>query len=336
MAGRKSERKKKLLETDATYTNPYCSSIDNDDLDEFMRLAVELYQDLYKSDPPIIKNRKYHMQVYKACFRGDELITWLVNQFQVQDRNEGVAVGRMLLMHGLIHHVCDDHTFKDEGLFYRFCRDDANDPDTNKLNPSNFDNEFCAAVAEETEDVDKFSRLSGALYKELHAQNMIKNRRYHLQTFKLCFKGDDLISYFMQTGKAKSRVEGLVIGRLLLNHGIIHHVCDDHVFKDEGLFYRFHRDDGTPQKILNSGSMHRSKSTYYADFIPRYRSRFTGSNSVCSDYETPASLDGQSIYSDASEIFDMSDDAAASGDYSNLEGEAVDDGECPTERHDFC
>ncbi len=38
-----------------------------------------------------------------------------------------------------------------------------------------------------------------------------------------------------------------MIGSSLLMFGVIHHVCDDHHFMDEGLFYRFRQDDGTYQ-----------------------------------------------------------------------------------------
>ncbi|MCG8366531.1 MAG: hypothetical protein MJA27_24755 [Pseudanabaenales cyanobacterium] len=48
----------------------------------------------------------------------------------------------------------------------------------------------------------------------------------------------------MQTQKA-THDEALRIGQLLVECGIIHHVTDEHSFKDEYLFYRFYEDEAS-------------------------------------------------------------------------------------------
>lgn len=47
-------------------------------------------------------------------------VDWFVKRGQTTSRVEAVAVGCSLLEHGFLHHVCDDHHFKDEGMYYRF------------------------------------------------------------------------------------------------------------------------------------------------------------------------------------------------------------------------
>ncbi|NEQ87860.1 MAG: hypothetical protein F6K26_50170, partial [Moorea sp. SIO2I5] len=39
------------------------------------------------------------------------------------------------------------------------------------------------------------------------------------------------------------REDAVTIGQILINRGIIHHVADDHPFRDDYLFYRFYLDE---------------------------------------------------------------------------------------------
>ena len=66
-----------------------------------------------------IKNRLYHLTPYKQCFVGSELVDWLIDHKQVV-KEEAIALGQDLLEHDIISHVCNDHDFKNDFLFYRF------------------------------------------------------------------------------------------------------------------------------------------------------------------------------------------------------------------------
>jgi hypothetical protein len=70
-----------------------------------------------------ICNRTFRFQVYSECFVGSEAVDWFVTNYDY-DRKEAVKVGQMLKERGIIHHVTDDHNFKDEYLFYRFYADE--------------------------------------------------------------------------------------------------------------------------------------------------------------------------------------------------------------------
>lgn len=81
--------------------------------------ALEVSQHL-KSDQGIeIKNRWYHFKSYKECFVGSELVAWLMENREAT-ATEAIALGQNLLEHKIIVHVCNDHTFKNDFLFYRF------------------------------------------------------------------------------------------------------------------------------------------------------------------------------------------------------------------------
>ena len=78
----------------------------------------------------------------------------------------------------------------------------------------------------------------------------IKDRRFQFKVFPKAFLGSDAVNWLMKHEKA-TREEAILIGQLMLQQGIIHHVVDEHDFEDEPLFYRFYQDeDATPQQTL--------------------------------------------------------------------------------------
>ena len=66
---------------------------------------------------------RYGTSTFKLCFVGSAMTTWLVSQGIAEDRPAAIDLCRRLLEFGFISHVCDDHDFKDEYLFYRFYAD---------------------------------------------------------------------------------------------------------------------------------------------------------------------------------------------------------------------
>ncbi|XP_017542473.1 DEP domain-containing mTOR-interacting protein [Pygocentrus nattereri] len=80
----------------------------------------------------------------------------------------------------------------------------------------------------------------------LHEGKVIKDRRHHLRTYPNCFVAKELIDWLIEHKEASDRETAIKIMQKLLDHSIIHHVCDEHKeFKDMKLFYRFRKDDGT-------------------------------------------------------------------------------------------
>ncbi|XP_019619679.1 PREDICTED: phosphatidylinositol 3,4,5-trisphosphate-dependent Rac exchanger 2 protein-like [Branchiostoma belcheri] len=75
--------------------------------------------------------------------------------------------------------------------------------------------------------------------------SLIRDRKHHLRTYHKCFVGSEFVSWLKELGEINSVEEGVHLGQLLLENGIIHHVVDKHHFKNEPLLYRFRYDDGT-------------------------------------------------------------------------------------------
>ena len=66
-----------------------------------------------------IKNRRWHLRLHYNCFRGEEFINWILQNFKdVTTREEAVHFGNELMEHGLFNHVNGRHTFKDGHFFY--------------------------------------------------------------------------------------------------------------------------------------------------------------------------------------------------------------------------
>ncbi|XP_047439527.1 DEP domain-containing mTOR-interacting protein [Mugil cephalus] len=80
----------------------------------------------------------------------------------------------------------------------------------------------------------------------LHDGKLIKERRYHLRTYPNCFVAQELIDWLVSHKEAADRVTAVCLMQHLMDHDIVHHVCDKRlVFKDAKLLYRFRKDDGT-------------------------------------------------------------------------------------------
>lgn len=77
----------------------------------------------------------------------------------------------------------------------------------------------------------------------------IKTRRQKLKLFQRCFLGNEAVDWIVQQTKL-SRADAVALGQKMSDKGIFHHVLDEHQFKDEELFYRFHEDEG--KSIWNS------------------------------------------------------------------------------------
>ena len=69
------------------------------------------------------QDRHYRMNLYPTCFIGSEAVDWLMKT-QNCSREEAINLGQLLIDRGIIHHVVDQHPFRDDNLFYRFYVDE--------------------------------------------------------------------------------------------------------------------------------------------------------------------------------------------------------------------
>ena len=95
----------------------------NERLVDFPQLSLEeaklLIQKIHQNNVLEIKDRWHKLKNYPQCFVGSELVDCLAKIKGIA-MEEAIALGQNLLEHNLIQHVCNDHEFKNEFLFYRF------------------------------------------------------------------------------------------------------------------------------------------------------------------------------------------------------------------------
>ncbi|KAK6483129.1 rap guanine nucleotide exchange factor 4-like isoform X1 [Huso huso] len=76
------------------------------------------------------------------------------------------------------------------------------------------------------------------------APHMIRDRKYHLKTYKQCCVGTELVDWMMQQSPCvHSRTQAVGMWQVLLEEGVLNHVDQEHNFQDKYLFYRFLDDE---------------------------------------------------------------------------------------------
>ncbi|XP_046890033.1 phosphatidylinositol 3,4,5-trisphosphate-dependent Rac exchanger 1 protein [Hypomesus transpacificus] len=187
----------------------------------------KLYHNMMTKSRHLIKDRRRKLSIVPKCFMGNEFVSWLIESGEISKPDEGVNLGQALLENGIIHHVSDKHQFKNEQVLYRFRYDDG----TYK-------------ARSEMEDImSKGVRL----YCRLHClyTPVIKDRDYHLKTFKSVVPASKLVDWLLSQGDCSSRDDAVTLGVGLCNNGFMHHVLEKSEFKDESQFFRFYADEET-------------------------------------------------------------------------------------------
>ena len=158
-----------------------------------------------------IADRRYRLRIYPECFVANEGVTWLERALSVA-RENAVAIGQALQAAGLIYHVAREQPFSDEENFFRVAQIPA------RWNVESF---YALCRSE-----SGFSVL---------------DRSYRGAKYQRCFIGSEAVEWMQSQGRTVN--EALSMGQQLVDLSLIHHVLDEHPFKNEKLFYRFYRDE---------------------------------------------------------------------------------------------
>ncbi|XP_033104545.1 DEP domain-containing mTOR-interacting protein-like [Anneissia japonica] len=179
---------------------------------------------LYAQTPALIKDRRYHLRLFTKCFIGKDVVDWLLYHENLTDRSKVVEMMEVLVKGNVIHHVTDDHGFKDDYLFYRF-----------RLDDSSF------VMKRENEPFIKGWQLFTKLSKsENPVSTFLQSRTESNISYEKCFYGSEMVDYLVRKGEVDSRQKAVVLGKDLLESEIIRHVTEEHHFKDEHIVYQFH------------------------------------------------------------------------------------------------
>nr|POE72064.1 vacuolar membrane-associated protein iml1 [Quercus suber] len=76
-----------------------------------------------QAEPPHgveVRDRRWFTRLHFKCFRGDEMVNWLLRVFKdVHTREEAVVIGNELMDRGIFGHVRHKHNFRDGNYFYQ-------------------------------------------------------------------------------------------------------------------------------------------------------------------------------------------------------------------------
>ncbi|XP_044072692.1 rap guanine nucleotide exchange factor 4 isoform X4 [Siniperca chuatsi] len=76
------------------------------------------------------------------------------------------------------------------------------------------------------------------------APHMIRDRKYHLKTYRQCCVGTELVDWQLQQSSCiHSRIQAVGMWQVLLEEGVLNHVDQELSFQDKYLFYRFLDDE---------------------------------------------------------------------------------------------
>ncbi|XP_059023006.1 rap guanine nucleotide exchange factor 4 isoform X4 [Mustela lutreola] len=76
------------------------------------------------------------------------------------------------------------------------------------------------------------------------APHMIRDRKYHLKTYRQCCVGTELVDWMLQqTSCVHSRTQAVGVWQVLVEDNVLNHVDQEHHFQDKYLFYRFLDDE---------------------------------------------------------------------------------------------
>ncbi|PXF50012.1 CBL-interacting protein kinase 23 [Gracilariopsis chorda] len=70
-----------------------------------------------------VQDRKWRFSSFPSCFVGSEAVLWICNYLSCSTE-EAIELGQSFHEAGAFHHVCRDHSFKNEHLYYRWHSDD--------------------------------------------------------------------------------------------------------------------------------------------------------------------------------------------------------------------
>ncbi|CAN0217306.1 unnamed protein product [Lampetra fluviatilis] len=191
---------------------------DSIDMKVFL-IGDQLRQRMHKDK--VIKDRRHHLRTYPNCFVGRELVDWLFESEEVEDRPSAVCCMQVLMAHNIVHHVSDEHKdFKDAKLFYRFRRDDG----TYTLNYG----------------VRMF--LRGQRIFEKQNSPMLRTRGDDASVYELVFLGFQLVTWLLWESEATNREDATQLCQRMFDHYIIRNISPADQFLDRNLVYFFHLD----------------------------------------------------------------------------------------------
>ncbi|XP_075407942.1 rap guanine nucleotide exchange factor 3 [Tenrec ecaudatus] len=108
--------------TDSEESLDFSVSLEQAPRERVLRAGKQLHRHLLATCPNLIRDRKYHLRLYRQCCSGRELVDGILAlRLGVHSRSQAVGICQVLLDEGGLCHVKHDWAFQDrDAQFYRF------------------------------------------------------------------------------------------------------------------------------------------------------------------------------------------------------------------------
>jgi len=97
------------------------------------------------------------------------------------------------------------------------------------------------------------------IIEKMRKLKLVKDRTYLLKKYPKCFVGSEAVTFFLTTHYCNTIPQAIALGQEMMDGDYIHHVTDEHTFKNEYLFYRFRDDEDyvgpSVAKLLMDGNV---------------------------------------------------------------------------------
>lgn len=213
-----------------------------------------------------IRDRFRSFKRYKQTFLGSELVEWLIMQTvngTVKGEADAVATGQALLSNGYIYHATGhpNALFKDNDDLYRFVpahpfliEDKSVQQGIDSIDGTKSYNLMKTPAGKLAKLVD----VVGLTERLLEDRSFdIGDKRWHLRTFKNCFRAEDLISWLIRDtvdGLVRNENDAMKVAELMMKAGVFHHVTrKKKPFKKSDMWYRFYIHEPDHFRIYDPG-----------------------------------------------------------------------------------
>uniref|UniRef100_A0A2K5LEV5 Rap guanine nucleotide exchange factor 3 n=1 Tax=Cercocebus atys TaxID=9531 RepID=A0A2K5LEV5_CERAT len=124
----------------------FSESLEQASTERVLRAGRQLHRQLLATCPNLIRDRKYHLRLYRQCCSGRELVDGILALgLGVHSRSQVVGICQVLLDEGALCHVKHDWAFQDrDAQFYRF---PGPEPEPEPVGAHEMEEELAEAVA---------------------------------------------------------------------------------------------------------------------------------------------------------------------------------------------
>jgi len=200
---------------------------------EFLREMASKMMD--KKNGVVVKDRTYHLRVYKECFLGNEAVDWLLLHTHITEREAAGATLNEMMNKNLIKHVADYPTFRDGKFFYRFI-DIVKVDDSVDAGPSFVPDD---ELRKHGGSLDAFVVSMAVAMSDPKTGVKVEDRKWHLKRYKSCFIASEAVVWLQKHYKFLTTSAAVNVCNLLVLKGVIQHCAVAQPFYNTYLFFRF-------------------------------------------------------------------------------------------------